>query len=178
MKKFAYYILMIFAVAIFFWNFSAKTKWPDPWEYLFKLTGPEIFSAIALPFFFVILNIMGKAIPNLADIKSPGARTQSLLNTISAYTDLSLVSIASVFCAYQFLPEEKEITKSMVRDFILWLLFTIFMFILACLLAGLSGQKSRLFRDRNSIIGVHIPNALGIFSIFISSIICIKMGVK
>ena len=149
----------------------------DLWKYLLGLTGSELFSAIMLPLGFLTINIMGRAISNLGDIKSPETRSKGMLNTLSFYTDISLVSIASVFYAHQVLPEEKEITTSVVGAFIIWLLITIFLFIFACLLAGFSGEKSSLL-DKNSIIGIHIPNALGLASIWISFIIYRNIGVN
>ncbi len=149
----------------------------DLWKYLLGLTGSELFSTIMLPLGFLIVNLMGRAISNLGDIKSPETRIKGMLNTLSFYTDISLVSIASVFYAHQVLPEGREITTSVVGAFIIWLLITLFLFVLACLLAGFSGKKSSLL-DKNSIIGIHIPNALGLASTWMSFIIYRNIGVN
>ena len=204
MGKFVYHIFIISIVAVFFCynlnmlSFADKgetpTKMvtskeiatksdamavvPDLWTSLLHLTGSKLFSVIFLPFVCLILNTMGKVIANLVEIKSSETRINSVLTAISSYTDISLVSIAAVFYAHPFLSEEREITKPLVGAFIIWLLFIIGIFILSCLLAGLSGEKSRLFLDKNSIIGVHIPNALGLFSLLISLIIYINIGVN
>lgn len=144
---------------------------PDLWE-LFRSTAiRDIFEGIGLPCILVFLQLVGKWVSRRSS-RLPLRRWFRILFE-DLHLGLCAVSIGSVaFYLGQIIKiiRKPDIDVDPTVPLIVWHVTVWLIFFVSCGFASSLSRSSREFLSRNTLIGMHLPNALGAFSIFISYI--------
>lgn len=144
---------------------------PDLFELLGRTAIRDVFEGIGLPCILLSVQLVGKWISRRSS-RLPLRRWFRIL-----FEDLHLgLCAVSIGAVAFYLGQIIKIIRKPDIDFdptvplIVWHLGVWLIFLLACGFAGRLSRSSKDFLSGNTLIGMHLPNALGALSIFISYI--------
>jgi len=147
---------------------------PNLVEWFDKLTGTDIFKGIGLPSFLIVLQLIGKYI---SDRKCHTRKLRHLFRILSEdlHVSLCVISVGAIFYIGHIVGKSEGDFEP--DTFLLLLLIVVIIFLVSSVFAGRLLRSSTELWSRNTLIGMHIPNALGAVSIFISYILYENLGV-